>query len=352
SALSGATALAAGGFHSLGLKADGTVWAWGGNGEGELGDGTTTTRSIPVQVAGLSGMAAVAAGWQHSLALRLDGTVWAWGDNSHGQLGIGMLSVQSLPPVQVRDPRDRTGFLTGVTAIAAGIVHNVALKADGTVWAWGNSDQGQVGDGTFGLNNIKPTPIQVRGPGGIPFPAPVTAVAAWGFHSLVLLANDTVWAWGQNIDAQLGDNTTARKATPVQVHALANVMGIAAGGRHSLAMRFDGTVWAWGSNHFGQVGDGTPVNIWLTPRPVGDPRDPTWFQTGATALAAGVEHNLAVKSDGTVWAWGRNTAGELGNGSTTHARAPVQVQDTGPQGLFLMGTTAIAAGAHSLAVLP
>ena len=145
-------AIAAGGDHSLMLRYDGTVWASGNNGYGQLGDGTTTTRSTPVQVSGLTNITAIAAGWYHSLALRSDGTVWAWGWNGAGQLGDGTTTDRSTP-VQVSS-------LTNITAIAAGAAHSLAIKSDGTVWAWGNNGAGQLGDGT---TTYRTTPVQVSG---------------------------------------------------------------------------------------------------------------------------------------------------------------------------------------------
>ena len=135
--LTNVTAIDAGGIHGLALKADGTVWSWGDNDYGELGDGTTTASTTPVQVSGLANVIAVVAGDIHSVALEADGTVWTWGYNGQGQLGDGTTTTRT-SPVQVTDPGDASGYLTHVIAVAGGYYHTVALKDDGTVWAWGN----------------------------------------------------------------------------------------------------------------------------------------------------------------------------------------------------------------------
>nr|WP_269456777.1 Ig-like domain-containing protein [Thermanaeromonas toyohensis] len=315
--------ISAGTYHSLALKSDGTVWAWGQNSYGQLGDGTTTNRYTPVQVQGLSDVVAVAAGGGHSLALKSDGTVWAWGANNYGQLGDGT-TANRYTPVQVQG-------LSGVVAIAAALgSHSLALKSDGTVWAWGYNYYGQLGDGT---TTNRYTPVQVQGLSN------VVAIAAGGSYSLALKSDGTVCAWGYNGQGQLGDGTTTNRYTPVQVqnqNLQSSVVAIATHGNHSLALKSDGTVWAWGANAYGQLGDGTTTNR-LTPVQV-------WNLSGVVAIAGGGNHSLALKSDGTVWAWGYNGAGQLGDGTTISRYTPVQVQG-------LSGVVAVAGGSnHSLAL--
>lgn len=196
----GSPQVAAGDYHSLALKSDGTVWAWGYNVCGQLGDGTTTSKTTPVQVFGLTGITAIAGGGYHSLALKSDGTVWAWGDNGYGQLGDGTIT-QRIAPVQVYG-------LTGITTIAAGNCHSLALKSNGTVWAWGWNGYGQLGDGT---TTDKITPVQVSCLTGI------TTIAAGGISSLALKSDGTVWAWGDNYFGQLGDGTRTDRKIPVTV---------------------------------------------------------------------------------------------------------------------------------------
>ena len=194
-------------------------WAWGFNLVGQLGDGTTTSRSTPGLLDCLTGVVAFTAGNAHSLALLENGTVWAWGDNAYGQLGIGT-TTNSPIPVQVSIP-------TRVTAIAAGYNHNLALDTEGTVWAWGLNAYGEVGDGT---TSNRSTPVRVNGLTG------VSAIAAGGVHSLALKPDGTVWAWGVNRMGQVGDGTETDRLTPVQVSNLTSAVAIAAGIWHSLAL--------------------------------------------------------------------------------------------------------------------
>ncbi|MBE0447207.1 MAG: S-layer homology domain-containing protein [Actinobacteria bacterium] len=289
----------AGYLHSLALKPDGTVWAWGDNGQGQLGDGTTTDKHTPVPVSGPSGITAITAGDDHSLALKSDGTVWAWGRNSRGQLGDGT-TTRSLTPVPVSG-------LSEVIAVAAGADHSLALKPDGTVWAWGSNYFGELGNETM-TRSLTPVPVS-----GL---SEVIAVAAGDFYSLALKSDGTIWAWGYNASGQLGDGTTTYRSTPAQISELSGITAIAAGSGHSLALKSDGTVWAWGRNSRGQLGDGTTTRS-FTPVPVSGLSE-------VIAVAAGIDHSLALKSDGTVWAWGYNASGQLGDGTTINY-TPVKV---------------------------
>jgi hypothetical protein len=320
---------------------DGTVWAWGANTSGQLGneaDGHGWSNT-PMQVSNLSGVKALAAGSEHSLVLKEDGTVWAWGNNSYGQLGNAAAGYGSSTPVQVSN-------LSGVKAIAASDEHNLALKEDGTVWAWGKNNYGQLGDGT---TTNRTTPVQVRNApltkkrskvsGTLNNLSGVTAIAAGGTHSLALMEDGTVRAWGYNERGQLGNGTTTSSKTPVTVRNLSGVKAISGGWSHSLALKQDGTVWTWGNNYDGQLGDGTTTNR-TTPVMVSS-------LSGVKAIAAAYFHSLALMEDGTVRAWGWNGyegAGLLGNGtSIDHSVTPVTVTN-------LSRVQAIAAGGyHSLA---
>jgi alpha-tubulin suppressor-like RCC1 family protein len=242
--LSIASSVAAGSLHTVALKNDGTVWAWGYNYHGQLGDGTNVNRYTPVQVPGLSGVSKIAVGDNHTVALKSDGTVWTWGLNNYGQLGDGT-SITRMAPVQVPG-------LAGVVAVAAAGSYTVAVKSGGTVWAWGHNGNGQLGDNT---TITRYTPVQVQNLSGV-----VTAIAAGYSHTVAVKSDGTVWAWGNNGSGQLGNGTTSTspQTTPVQVQNLSGVVtAIAAGYSHAVARKSDGTVWAWGSNGHAQLGDGT-----------------------------------------------------------------------------------------------
>ena len=313
--------ISAGALHTMGIKSDGSVWGWGYNGNGQLGDDTVTSRTVPVPTIGLLGTSsAVAAGYRHTVAARSNGSVWAWGYNGYGQLGDGT-TVDRWLPTQVSG-------LAGMTAVAAGDYHSLAVKSsDGTVWAWGSNNNGELGNGTTA---DRLTPDQVYGLTG------VTAVAAGADHSLALKSDGTVWAWGYNGYGQLGDGSTTSRTTPVQVSILTGVTAVATDGNHSLAVKSDGTVWAWGLNNYGQLGDGTTVNRSTPVQVLG--------LSGATGVAAGDNHSLAVKSDGTVWAWGYNANGQLGDGTTTSRPTAAAVPG-------VTGAVAVTAGdAHSVAL--
>ncbi len=285
--LTGVTAASGGVGHSLALRSDGTVWAWGWNGYGQLGDGTTSPRLRPVPVPGLTGVVAVAGGAFHSLALKADGTVWAWGWNPFGQLGDGTLAQRTSP---VRVPG-----LTGVTAVSGGTLHSLAVKADGSVWAWGWNGVGQLGDGTV---------VDHRLPARVPGVAGATGVAAGGLHSLAVTSDGSVWAWGWNMFGQLGDGTTAERHVAGQVWGLTDATAVATGSYHSLALRRDGTVAAWGFGNVGQIGNSSG-NSSLVPFN-------SYGATGVVAVAAGAFHSVGLQADGNVLVWGWNHFGQLG----------------------------------------
>jgi alpha-tubulin suppressor-like RCC1 family protein/predicted transcriptional regulator len=280
-------AMAAGSGYTLALKNDGTVWAWGDNTWGQLGDGTTDSRPDPAQVKGLAGVKAIAAGGGHSLALMNDGTVRAWGRGFRGELGTGILS----PEDDVRVTQPFHVDISNVKAIDCGTFHSVALKEDGTVWAWGVS-----GDG---FTNIA-TPAQV------PI-ADVTAISCGGQDTLALKSDGSVWGWGWNLNYQLGTITSDDfQDTPVLVGNLKDVAQVSAGESFSLAVKRDGTLWAWGQNQHGMLGSGHYFGD--------DIIDPIQMKnlTGVDSVSAGMGHSLALKSDGTVWAWGMDYEGQIG----------------------------------------
>ena len=298
-------AIVAGSAHSMALKSDGTLWAWGYNSFGQLGDGTTATRLTPMQI-GTRTWRAIAAGEEHTIAVRSDGTLWAWGRNLYGRLGDGT-EADRLTPTQI-------GTGTTWQAVAAGARHSIALKSDGTLWAWGNNGNGQLGDGTI---FSKDTPMPIAS--GVPW----AAIAAGRAHTLALKADGTLWAWGHDGFGQLGDGTTGgpinqSRLTPTSIGGGSTWRAIAAGAFHTVALKTEGTLWTWGLNDRGQLGDGTMNNLRSAPTQIGT--GTTW-----TAVAAGEEHTIAVRSDGTLWTWGFNGLGQLGDGTTTSRVSPTPI---------------------------
>lgn len=345
-AFTSTSALAAGFAHSVALRSDGTVWAWGDNSEGALGDGTTSNHSLPVLVAGISAVKAIAAAGGFSLALNADGSVWGWGNSDYGQLGImASINKQAIQIAGLSNVRKiaagyfdalaidngdavwswgnfsptpvRVSGIAGATAIAAGMNHRLALLRDGSLRAWGTNSNGQLGLGSTS-NASHPTLIRSL--------SNVIAIAAGTQHSLALRADGTVWSWGDNSDGQLGDGTTTQRTVPVAVAGvggigqLSSVVAIAAGPYHSLAIKSDGRVIVWGQNIYGQLGDGSTQNHRSLPVALA--------LTTVSAISAFTAHSLALKNDGSVWAWGLSNQGEVGDGTTTWRTAPVRVGGT------------------------
>ncbi len=236
--------LAAGGSHSLALKTDGSLWAWGLNDLGQLGDGTAgkvNNRSVPTRIGAASDWQAVAAGDYHSLALKTDGSLWAWGLNHAGQLGDGTQTGRLVPT--------RIGTDSDWRAVAAGSDHCLALKTDGSLWAWGLNRYGRLGDGTDTVRLV-PTRIGTA--------SDWQAVAAGGLSSLALKADGSLWAWGLNHAGQVGDGTQeADRWVPTRIGTASDWQAVAARYLHSLALKTDSSLWAWGWNYYGQLGDGT-----------------------------------------------------------------------------------------------
>lgn len=313
--------IGAGIYHSILAQSDGAVWTWGGNTEGQIGDGTTNPAAVPAPVPGLTGVIAVAAGYYHSIALKSDGTVWAWGRNLAGQLGNGTTN-QSLVPVQAAG-------ISGVTAVAGGENSTYALKSDGSVWAWGNNSEGQLGDGTV-TDHYVPAPVQ-----GL---SSVVAIAAGQRHGVALKSNGTVWAWGSNTYGDLGDGSTTTELVPIQVPGLSTVMGIAANGYHTAAVLGDGTLWSWGSGYYGELGIGDQPMFWPSPvQAIG--------LSNVAAAAAGSYHTIAILADGTLRAFGFNFFGQLGDG--TNANSSLAVTVLGLSSVIAVG----ASYDHTVAIL-
>ena len=303
---------------AIALKADGSVWTWGMNNHGQLGDGTTADSPVPVHVLGpkgvgyLTGVTAVMGGEQHNFALKSDGTVWSWGMNMTDQLGDGNAQ-DSSTPVQVAG-------LNSIVSLGGRGYHSLAVKSDGTVWAWGWDYHGALGVGVSDRNYDYTVPVQVQGVRN-----PIMVTSGYCF-SVALLQDHTLVAWGNNANGELGDGTTTDRYTPVPVVGIDHVIWVSAGWTHVVAIKADGTVWTWGANTWngafsgsGKLGDGTTADHY-TPEQVPG-------LSGAIQAFGGDGHTAVLLSDGTVWTFGANGAGQLGTGViSTQSLVPVQVQ--------------------------
>lgn len=310
-----ANGLATSASHSVMVKGDGSVWAWGSNHKGQLGAGETEASYEPVRVEGLSGVTAVAAGARFTIALKGDGTVWAWGENSYGQLGRPE-PAQSGKPLIVEGVKD-------VKAIAAAGSHAMALDTEGGVWVWGE------------VVNRSPNkrPLRMEG-----LPRAV-AIAISDKHNVALTATGEVWVWGDHGAGDLGDNSIHYSGVPRKVPGLADVVVVGAAYQVTFAIHRDGTVSAIGYGAAGQLGNGAKEDYSKGPvRVVG--------LINVLSVAGGYMHVLALKRDGTVWAWGTNRRGELGNPAARdeYISKPVRVEG-------LNNVQAIAAASyHSMAI--
>ncbi len=350
-------AIAAGADHTCALTSAGGVKCWGDNTYGQLGDGTTSNRTTPVDVKGLEvGVSFISAGFGHTCALTKDGGVKCWGNNYDGELGDGT-TTQRLTPVDVNGmtsgvsaialgssytcaltstggvkcwgwrntyaegnddpttkrlvPVDVNGLTSGISAIAAGTAHTCVLTSDGGVKCWGSNGEGQLGDGTT-INRA--TPVDVSG-----LTSRVSSIAANGYYTCALTSKGSVRCWGINLAGQLGNGTTTNQTTPIDVSGLTNgVTAITAGGTYTCALTSNGKVMCWGNNTQGQLGNGT-IDQQIKPT------DVSGLSSGIIAITAGDLHACALTLDGIVKCWGSNFLGQLGDGTIIQRFAPVDV---------------------------
>lgn len=293
------------GSHRAAIKTDGTLWVWGRNQVGQLGDNTTTHRSSPIQtVAFGTNWSQVSCGYRKTLALKTDGTLWGWGLNSNGELGENTTTNRSSPIQTI-------AFGNNWTSVSCGQRHSAGIKNDGTLWIWGYNNNGQLGDNT---TTHRSSPIQTVG-----FGNDWSSVACGYNNTIGIKKNGTLWAWGANLYGQLGDNTIVKKSSPVQTVAFGTnwVKASCQGYSVAIALKADGTLWGWGYNGSGELGNNTITNRSSPIQVIGTSN--AW-----TTISTNMEVTLAAKKDGTLWVWGYNSVGQLGDNTTVSKSSPVQ----------------------------
>jgi alpha-tubulin suppressor-like RCC1 family protein len=300
--------------HTAAIKTDGTLWNWGWNLYGQLGIGTSLNTSIvPVQTSSAgTTWKQVACGYGHSAAVKTDGTLWTWGRNNHGQLGTNNTT-------QRLTPGTTSTAGTNWKQVACGDSHTAAVKTNGTLWTWGLNQSGQIGNGSSGTDILLPTTL-----------AGTTwkQVSCGNRHTAAIKTDGTLWTWGSNSYGLLGDGTTTGQFSPIQVGTATTWKQVACGTQHNTAIKTDGTLWTWGYNNRGQLGNGVS-NTTANPNPAETSAGGTnWKQVSANG-SQGYGSTGAIKTDGTLWLWGSNYQGKLGDGTTTNRFTPTQISGGG-----------------------
>ena len=274
----------------LAIKSDGSLWAWGDNGYGQLGDSSYFDRYYPAQVGTATDWKSISCGWYYSIDIKTDGTIWVWG-----------VTYQNYP-VQV-------DTATNWKEVSAGWFAIMAIKTDGTLWAWGDNTYGQFGT-TMPASSAVPVQVGIDNDWA--------HVASGAFMSAAIKANGSLWTWGGNTFGELGDSTTSPRSTPIPLSSAIGWKKVSSGKEYNLAIKADGTLWAWGRNNQGQLGNNTQINQYY---PVQIGSDANWTEVSASEY----ETSMAVKTDGSLWAWGYNFFGQIGDSTQIRKFVPTQV---------------------------
>jgi len=296
----------ASGQHMAAIKTDGTLWTWGRNNAGQLGDNTTIHRSTPVTTfAGGTNWKQVATGNTYTAAIKTDGTLWTWGSSGFGQLGTNTTVSRSTPVTTLSGGANWK-------QVDCGGYHTAAIKTDGTLWTWGVNSFGQLGDNT---TTGRITPVTTFA-GGTNW----KQVSCAGYHTSAIKTDGTLWVWGSNYFAKLGINDTTNRPTPVTTFAGGtNWKQVACGGNFTSAIKTDGTLWVWGQNSYGQLG----INLGLSTNSRTTPVTTFAGGTNWKQVSCGYHNTLAIKTDGTLWTWGRNNNAQVGDNTATDRSTPV-----------------------------
>ncbi|HET9049492.1 MAG TPA: hypothetical protein VFN29_11095 [Chiayiivirga sp.] len=365
SVLSGVIDLATGDHHACALGANGSVWCWGSNAAGQLGDNSWDNRSRPIQVKGvggtgvLTGMTDITAGGQHTCASNGTSLVVCWGSNDSGQLGNANVSStdSSLVPIQVMLVNGQA--LLNIASVAAGESQTCGLKNDGTVWCWGSNRDGELGDGQGGPNALwTPAPTQVMALGESPQSlGGIVQITAGARHTCALAGDGGVWCWGANWSGQTGSGQSGQNLRAMRVldeagqGYLSDVMRVDAGAWHTCAQGLAGgsvALWCWGENFHGQLGKSIGAPSQWPVRVVDSSGQGQMASVGA--IAAGTSHSCAMTGTGNVWCWGQDTDGQLGNGNFVSRLLPSRAGSSGGSDIWTGASMVSAGGYHSCAL--
>jgi alpha-tubulin suppressor-like RCC1 family protein len=311
--LAGLSVISAGEDHNCVIKANGTLWCWGNNANGQLGDGTTVLKTSPVQVGTDTNWAKVDGGPDHTCAIKTNGTLWCWGDNGDGELGIGNTTTPQTSPVQVGTDTDWAEVdATGETAGNDPQDFTCARKTNGTIWCWGENTYGESGTGVTGADILSPAQAGTDTDWAV--------ISGGGPFTCAVKTTSTLWCWGRDNDEQLGHGAgVLNQSSPVQVGTDTDWATVYAGSHHACALKTDSSLWCWGNAGGGRLGNGLTTPDVDTPVQIGTDTD--WAM-----LALGQTFSCALKANGTLWCWGTDGAGQLGNGpaSTADVLTPTQ----------------------------